>query len=185
MPTNQLQITTTKAPRPPAHWTETVLDFNGHSMPLVIGGDRDTTGRDVVVGVRFGPPSAHAAWLARAPRDDEALAPAVNQLQHYAAGEITGFDLALRLTGSDFQVAVWKELLNIPYGTTTTYGRVAAAVGRGPSASRAVGSAVGSNPVPIIVPCHRVIGSDGSLTGFGGGLDNKVALLSCEGVTAL
>ena len=79
---------------------------------------------------------------------------------------------------------MWKALLDIPYGSTTTYGALAAAIGR-PGQARAIGGAVGSNPVGIIVPCHRVIGANGSLTGFGGGLDNKVALLAREGVTAL
>jgi O-6-methylguanine DNA methyltransferase len=180
MTSNELQVTTGRTGGRPAYWTETVLDFGDHRMPIVIGGDVD-----IVVGVRFGTASDNAAWLAGSTRDDEVMSGAVRQLQSYASGQLTGFDLALHLNGSDFQVAVWKALLEIPYGTTTTYGRVAAAVGRGPSASRAVGSAVGSNPIPIIVPCHRVIGADGSLTGFGGGLENKTALLAREGVTAL
>lgn len=181
MITTELQTRTGRVDARPVHWTETVLDFAGHAMPLVVGADQ----HGIIVGVRFGPAADNAAWIAGGDRDDQALAPAVAQLQRYAAGEMTAFDLPIRLTGSDFQVAVWKALLEIPYGTTTSYGRVAAAVGRGPSASRAVGSAVGSNPIPIIVPCHRVIGANGSLTGFGGGLDNKVALLIREGVAAV
>ena len=79
---------------------------------------------------------------------------------------------------------MWAALTAIPYGTTTTYGKIAAEVGR-PTGSRAVGAAVGANPIGIVIPCHRVVGADGSLTGYGGGLDNKVALLRLEGVSAL
>ncbi|MBV9660924.1 MAG: methylated-DNA--[protein]-cysteine S-methyltransferase [Acidimicrobiales bacterium] len=153
-------------------------------MPVVVGcdaRDRETT----VVGLRFGRADDHPHWLAGARRDDELLRPAIEQLHAYAAGTLTSFALPLHLSGTPFQVAVWSALLEIPYGITSTYGRVAEAVGRPPSASRAVGSAVGSNPIGIMVPCHRVIGANGSLTGFGGGLDNKVALLTREGVGAL
>jgi methylated-DNA-[protein]-cysteine S-methyltransferase len=186
MKTTPIQVTTTSGPgrrigAMPAYWTESSLNFNGHQMPVVVGAD--PTG--VIVGVRFGPSHLNSRWLASGSRDDGALITAVTQLEAYAAGELTEFELPLHLIGSNFQLAVWKTLLAIPYGTTSTYGRVAASIGRGRSASRAVGTAVGSNPIPIIVPCHRVIGSDGSLTGFGGGLDNKVALLAREGVTAM
>lgn len=175
MMTDQLQTTIGRVGEP-AYWTETVLDFDGHPMPLVVGTDEYHT----LIGVRFGPAADNAAWIAGSDRDDEALAPVVKQLHRYATGEITAFELPIRLTGSDFQVAVWTALLDIPYGTTTSYGRVAAAVGRGPSASRAVGSAVGSNPIPIIVPCHRVLHSTGGLGGYTGGLDRKRLLLAIE-----
>ncbi len=104
---------------------------------------------------------------------------AVEQLDAYFAGELTEFDLDLRLPGTDFQRRVWAALQTIPYGETRTYGDIAAQVSA-PSASRAVGLANGRNPLSIIVPCHRVVGSTGSLTGYGGGLDRKRILLTLE-----
>ncbi|MFN3763308.1 MAG: methylated-DNA--[protein]-cysteine S-methyltransferase, partial [Anaerolineae bacterium] len=91
------------------------------------------------------------------------------------------FDLPLDLRGTPFQRRVWEELRRVPYGQTVAYGELARRVGR-PGAARAVGRAVGANPVPIIVPCHRVVGADGSLVGYGGGLEIKAALLRLEGV---
>lgn len=111
--------------------------------------------------------------------DASGLEPAIDQLAEYFAGERTAFDLPLRLTGTDFQKAVWDALREIPYGVTESYGQLAARIGR-PAASRAVGLANGKNPVSIIVPCHRVIGSGGSLTGYGGGLERKQRLLAFE-----
>jgi len=102
-----------------------------------------------------------------------------SQLAEYFAGERKDFDLPLSLSGTEFQVAVLEALQQIPYGETTSYGAVAKQIGR-PKAVRAVGAANGRNPIPIIVPCHRVIGSSGDLTGFGGGLDTKAALLRLE-----
>ena len=104
---------------------------------------------------------------------------ACRQLEEYFAGTRKEFDLPLHLSGSDFQVQVLKELQQIPYGETTSYGEIAKRIGR-PKAMRAVGAANGRNPIPIIIPCHRVIGSSGDLTGFGGGLDTKEALLRLE-----
>jgi len=101
------------------------------------------------------------------------------QLDAYFKGEIKDFDIPLDMYGTTFQRTVWKQLTEIPYGKTWSYGEVAAAIGR-PSASRAVGHANGCNPVSIIVPCHRVIGSTGKLVGYGGGLDRKRALLALE-----
>ena len=101
------------------------------------------------------------------------------QLDEYFAGERKVFDLPLHLTGTDFQVRVLEELQRIPYGKTASYGDIAKRIGR-PRAMRAVGAANGRNPIPIIIPCHRVIGSTGDLTGFGGGLDTKAALLRLE-----
>ncbi len=103
------------------------------------------------------------------------------QLAEYFAGTLNEFDLPLCPAGTGFQVQVWKALRDIPYGRTTTYGDLARTIGK-PSAVRAVGAANGANPIPIIVPCHRVIGSDGFLTGFGGGMKNKMHLLALEGV---
>ncbi|MET7416935.1 methylated-DNA--[protein]-cysteine S-methyltransferase [Streptomyces rubiginosohelvolus] len=103
----------------------------------------------------------------------------IRQLGEYFAGDRTAFDLPLNLAGTPFQRSVWAELLKIPYGETRTYGELAEELGK-PGASRAVGLANGKNPVGIIVPCHRVIGASGSLTGYGGGLDRKQRLLAFE-----
>lgn len=111
--------------------------------------------------------------------NEKPFAVARQQLEEYFAGERTAFDLPLHLSGTDFQVQVLQELQRIPYGETTSYGDIAKRIGR-PKAMRAVGAANGRNPIPIIVPCHRVIGSSGDLTGFGGGLDTKEALLRLE-----
>jgi methylated-DNA-[protein]-cysteine S-methyltransferase len=112
-------------------------------------------------------------------RDPAALRAAAAQLSEYFAGRRTAFDLALDLRGTALQRAVWDRLQAIPYGETITYTRLAADLGR-PAAVRAVGAAVGRTPVPIVVPCHRVVGSDGSLRGYAGGLDRKRALLDLE-----
>jgi methylated-DNA-[protein]-cysteine S-methyltransferase len=112
-------------------------------------------------------------------RDDAGLAHVVEQLEAYFAGELRDFDLPMEMHGTDFQRGVWASLCEIPYGETISYGELARWVGN-PKASRAVGLANGRNPVAIIVPCHRVIGADGSLTGYGGGLDRKVWLLEHE-----
>lgn len=117
----------------------------------------------------------HDGWE----RDDAAFPDAVEQLESYFAGERTEFDLELELVGTPFQRSVWAALLTIPYGETRSYGEIAAQIGS-PGAFRAVGLANGHNPIGIIVPCHRVIGSNGSLTGYGGGLDRKRALLALE-----
>ncbi len=114
---------------------------------------------------------------------DNAAAPlpeAARQLCEYFAGERREFDLPLRMHGTDFQKRVWRELTKIPFGETWSYGQLARRLDN-PSACRAVGLANGRNPIAIIVPCHRVIGADGSLTGFGGGLPRKQWLLAHEG----
>jgi methylated-DNA-[protein]-cysteine S-methyltransferase len=113
-------------------------------------------------------------------RDDSILPTVQQQLKEYFAGERSTFDVPLKLTGTPFQQRVWEALQTIPYGEVTTYGQLAATLGLVPGASRAVGLANGKNPVSIIVPCHRVIGSTGSLTGYGGGLDRKQRLLDHE-----
>jgi methylated-DNA-[protein]-cysteine S-methyltransferase len=112
-------------------------------------------------------------------RDDAHLADARRQLTEYFAGERTTFDLPLRPHGAPFQRRVWDALQRIPYGETTSYGELADEIGHAGSA-RAVGAANGRNPIAIVVPCHRVIGADGSLTGYGGGLECKRALLDLE-----
>jgi methylated-DNA-[protein]-cysteine S-methyltransferase len=112
-------------------------------------------------------------------RDDAGLAHVVAQLNAYFAGELTSFDLPTEMHGTHFQRQVWAELCEIPYGETISYGELARRVGN-PKASRAVGLANGRNPLAIVVPCHRVIGANGSLTGYGGGLDRKIWLLEHE-----
>ena len=112
-------------------------------------------------------------------RDDAWFADVRGQLDEYFAGTRTAFDVPLRLEGTEFQRAVWAQLCAIPYGSTISYGELARRVGN-PKASRAVGLANGRNPVAVIVPCHRVIAGDGSLGGYGGGLDRKTALLDLE-----
>jgi methylated-DNA-[protein]-cysteine S-methyltransferase len=110
---------------------------------------------------------------------DPLLADAAAQLDAYFAGELEGFDLPLSPGGTEFQRRVWSAVAAIPYGTTTTYSALAASLGQ-PSACRAVGAANGRNPLPIVVPCHRVVGSAGALTGYGGGLARKRRLLDLE-----
>jgi methylated-DNA-[protein]-cysteine S-methyltransferase len=111
--------------------------------------------------------------------DREPFAEVIRQLQDYFRGELKEFDVRVSLEGTAFQLGVWNTLRTIPYGETISYAQLAERIGK-PKAVRAVGLANGSNPIPIIIPCHRVIGSDGSLTGFGGGLPNKKKLLALE-----
>jgi methylated-DNA-[protein]-cysteine S-methyltransferase len=137
---------------------------------LLLSGD-GTELRSVEMAPHFPPDGAR--------HDPEALADAVAQLGEYFAGERLSFDLALAPVGTPFQQKVWAALREIPYGRTASYGELAAEIGQ-PTASRAVGLANGRNPIAVVVPCHRVIGRDGTLTGFGGGLDRKRWLLEHE-----
>jgi methylated-DNA-[protein]-cysteine S-methyltransferase len=136
---------------------------------------------EALVGLHFenAPILSHRRdWV----EDAACLAPARMQLEQYLHGERTAFDLPLAFEGTPFQQRVWHALTTIPYGTTTSYGELAKRVGEASwPGARAVGAANGKNPLAIIVPCHRVIGADGSLTGFGGGLPRKRWLLSHEG----
>jgi methylated-DNA-[protein]-cysteine S-methyltransferase len=125
--------------------------------------------------IRFAGAEPEDGWE----HDDDALKYATVQLRSYFAGKRRDFDLPLAPRGTEFQLAVWNALRQIPYGGTTTYAELARTIGR-PSAVRAVGAANGANPIPIVIPCHRVIGSSGSLTGFGGGLPTKRWLLEHE-----
>lgn len=106
--------------------------------------------------------------------------PLTRELSEYFAGKRRGFTFELAPKGTPFQLAVWNELLRIPYGSTISYAELARRIGR-PSAVRAVGAANGANPIPVIIPCHRVIGANGTLTGYGGGLERKQWLLALEG----
>ncbi|MBC7378824.1 MAG: methylated-DNA--[protein]-cysteine S-methyltransferase [Burkholderiaceae bacterium] len=120
----------------------------------------------------------NAAW--RVAADHPVLVKATRQLAEYFSGQRTHFDLPLDLQGgTSFQQSVWQALLAIPSGATTSYGEISSRIGK-PAAVRAVGAAVGRNPVSVIVPCHRVLGRDGALTGYAGGLERKTALLTLE-----
>ena len=133
-----------------------------------------------LAGAWFEAQKHHPAAISAPERqDDPLLQCAAQQLSTYFEGSDADFDVPLDLLGTPFQRAVWKELLGIERGATTSYGDIARRLGT-PSASRAVGAAVGRNPVSIIVPCHRVIGSGGALTGYAGGLERKTALLRLE-----
>jgi methylated-DNA-[protein]-cysteine S-methyltransferase len=112
----------------------------------------------------------------------EAFTAVIAQLGAYFAGTLTRFEVETTTRGTDFQRRVWRALETIPYGTTTTYGELAAGIGAPRAAVRALGSAIGANPLLVVRPCHRVIGADGSLTGYAGGLDRKSRLLALEGV---
>jgi methylated-DNA-[protein]-cysteine S-methyltransferase len=145
-------------------------------------------GEILLIGGREGLRGLHVAGHEHAPqvglgwvRDDSALLPVAQQLAEYFEGSRSAFELRLDLRGTCFQKQVWDALLTIPWGVTSTYGKVAAAIGR-PRAFRAVGAAIGANPVSIMVPCHRVVGSNGSLVGYGWGLERKRWLLQHEGV---
>lgn len=160
-------------------WDVADIRFGSVSIELLL--ERDS---DAITRVHFGRSlDPRVADRGERTRDPKALAGVASQLAEYGAGNLKDFELVLRPLGTEFQRQVWSALADIPYGTTTSYGKIAAEVGR-PKGSRAVGMAVGSNPIGIVIPCHRVIGANGSLTGFGGGLDNKVALLRLEGITA-
>jgi methylated-DNA-[protein]-cysteine S-methyltransferase len=129
-------------------------------------------GFDAAVG---GPPDA-------AHGGSPVLAEARRQLDEYFVGERRKFDLPVRPAGTEFQRRVWDVLATVPWGTTTTYGALAARLGLPAGASRAVGAANGANPLPVVLPCHRVVGADGRLTGYAGGLERKAMLLRLEGV---
>jgi methylated-DNA-[protein]-cysteine S-methyltransferase len=129
----------------------------------------------VLVGLWMGPTDVEGLG----PRDDAAFADVRDQLDEYFAGTRTSFDLAMRAPGNPLQLAVWKLISAIPYGTTRSYGDLARDLGDR-SLAQAVGTACGRNPLPVVVPCHRVVGADGSLVGFGGGLDRKRFLLDLE-----
>jgi methylated-DNA-[protein]-cysteine S-methyltransferase len=139
-----------------------------------------TASDDGLTGLQFSP---HLTGPDdRGQRDDAAFSAVVGQLEEYFAGRRTTFDLRLCPIGTPFQRRVWDAIADIPYGRTVSYGTVASRI-KQPTAARAVGMATGRNPIAIIVPCHRVVGADGSLTGFGGGLDRKTILLELEART--
>ena len=142
---------------------------------LLIAGDRETV-RRIEFPENGEPRKPHAGWIESSAGS---LEEAARQLREYFSGARKEFDLPLAPEGTDFQRAVWRELQNIPYGDTISYGELARRIGNS-NASRAVGAANGANPIPIVIPCHRVIGANGKLTGFGGGLPVKEKLLALE-----
>jgi methylated-DNA-[protein]-cysteine S-methyltransferase len=142
---------------------------------LLTGDGRALTGLWMLDAERH---SARAPGLTPSPAS---FAEVAAQLEEYFAGDRKEFTVPLAPSGTPFQLAVWTQLTRIPYGSTVSYGDIARALGKRPVAARAVGLANGANPISVVVPCHRVIGSDGSLTGYGGGLDRKELLLRLEG----
>ncbi|MDC0773727.1 methylated-DNA--[protein]-cysteine S-methyltransferase [Streptomyces sp. HD] len=158
----------------PIHWTE----LDSPLGRILLTGD-PTTGALTSLSVpdQKGGRTVQDGW-----RHDPALFRAAEeQLDAYFAGELKEFQLELSSAGSEFRERVWAALGSVPYGATTTYGEIAARIGASRAAVRAVGGAIGANPLLIVRPCHRVIGADGSLTGYAGGLDRKVRLLTLEG----
>jgi methylated-DNA-[protein]-cysteine S-methyltransferase len=147
-----------------------LLTGDGHALTGLWMLDADRHSARVQEGLRLEP---------------EAFGEVATQLAEYFAGDRKEFTVPLAPSGTPFQMAVWAELTKIPYGSTVSYGDIARALGKRLVASRAVGLANGSNPISIIVPCHRVIGADGSLTGYGGGLQRKDLLLRLEGVGSI
>ena len=140
--------------------------------PLLLAGDEHALTRLAFAGGAEIPD----AWQL----DDQRFSAERRQLDEYFSGTRTSFDVPVRLEGAPFDRAVWNALREIPYGTTASYGEIAAQIGR-PGRARAVGAANARNPIAIVVPCHRVIGANGTLTGYGGGLGTKRALLTLEG----
>lgn len=143
-------------------------------MDSPIGGLRIRASAGLVTAINFD------AVAAGNRVEDPLLDRAEEQLGEYFAGQRTCFDLPLAHDGSEFQQKVWSELVRIPYGETATYGEIARRLGYDNAVSRAVGSANGSNPIPVVVPCHRVVGANGTLTGYAGGLERKQILLQLE-----
>ncbi len=141
---------------------------------LLLAGDSEGL-RQITFSHNGSPARPDPGWQ----EDPSELVEVVRQLRAYFAGELESFNLSVTPDGTPFQQRVWSELLKIPYGETISYGELARRIGS-PNASRAVGLANGSNPIPIVIPCHRVIGSNGKLTGYGGGLPIKEKLLALE-----
>ncbi|HED65327.1 MAG TPA: methylated-DNA--[protein]-cysteine S-methyltransferase [Planctomycetes bacterium] len=151
-----------------------VVDLTGALVQLDFEGGRNAPTGESDLEELYQGRGVRLVW------DGAGLAEVRRQLASYFAGERTAFELALAPAGTPFQLRVWSELQRIAYGETLSYGELARRIGS-PKASRAVGLANGANPISIVIPCHRVIGADGSLTGYGGGMERKRALLELEG----
>ncbi|MFJ8629495.1 methylated-DNA--[protein]-cysteine S-methyltransferase [Streptomyces sp. NPDC093568] len=159
---------------PPVHWT----DFDSPLGPLLLTADPATGAlTSLSVPGQKGGRTVQDGWR----RDPTLFRAAEEQLAAYFAGELKDFQLELSTAGSEFRERVWAALDDVPYGSTTTYGEIAARIGASRPAVRAVGGAIGANPLLIVRPCHRVIGADGTLTGYAGGLERKIRLLALEG----
>ena len=154
----------------------TTITTAGLGTVQLIAGEHGLRGLHLEAQKHFTQPPADSVFDPTA----ELFVRAAQQLEAYAAGDLREFDLPVELVGSPGRVALWEQLRLIPYGKTTTYGALAAALGK-PGMAQAVGQGVGRNPIGIVVPCHRVIGADGSLTGYAGGLARKRQLLELEG----
>jgi len=148
--------------------------FSGF-LPSPIGLLEITSNGNSVTSIIF----RNKGYSIQAPKVNQIILSCINQLNEYFEGNRHNFELLTNPFGTEFQNRVWEKVCKIPFGETTSYGKIAKALGD-PKLNRAVGLANGANPVPIIIPCHRVIGSDGSLTGYAGGLDKKIWLLSHE-----
>jgi methylated-DNA-[protein]-cysteine S-methyltransferase len=148
------------------------------TMPSPIGELTLTSEADALTGLYMNLISPDVDWK----RDEARFEDAKSQLVRYFDGKLRKFDLPLELRGSPFQLDVWRSMQEIPFGETISYGELARRIGL-PKSARAVGRASGTNRIAIIIPCHRVIGTNGKLTGYGGGLDRKAKLLAIEGVT--
>ncbi|MFL4907830.1 methylated-DNA--[protein]-cysteine S-methyltransferase [Streptomyces sp. MMS24-I2-30] len=157
----------------PTYWTTVAAPIG----PLLLTAGPDGALTSLSVPGQKGGRTVGEDWR----RDPGPFRAAEEQLPAYLAGELKEFRLELRTRGSDFRERVWGALDAVPYGATTTYGEIAARIGAPRAALRAVGGAIGANPLLIVRPCHRVIGADGSLTGYAGGLDRKTWLLTLEG----
>ncbi|MEU1181005.1 methylated-DNA--[protein]-cysteine S-methyltransferase [Streptomyces sp. NPDC005820] len=157
----------------PVYWTS----VGGPLGPLLLTADPDGALTSLSVEGQKGGRTVRDGWR----HDPGPFRAAEEQLAAYFAGELKEFRLELRAEGSEFRERVWAALDTVPYGATTTYGEIAARIGASRMAVRAVGGAIGANPLLILRPCHRVIGTDGSLTGYAGGLERKIRLLELEG----
>ncbi|MEU6372379.1 methylated-DNA--[protein]-cysteine S-methyltransferase [Streptomyces sp. NPDC046909] len=161
------------------HTTTSTTTYTTTGSPLgellLVGGESGLVSLSMP-GQR-GAPTVRPEWR----RDDAAFAEAVDQLAAYFSGRLTRFDLRLDVRGTEFQRGVWEALDSVPHGTTTTYGALAARLGVARADTPAVGAALGANPLLIVRPCHRVIGADGSMRGYAGGVEQKVRLLTHEG----
>ena len=166
-------MTTTTTGTSVTYWTETDSPVG----PLLLTAAPDGALTSLSVPGQKGGRSVQDGWR----RDTGPFRAAEEQLAAYFAGELTDFRLPLRAEGTAFRERVWAALDDVPYGATTTYGAIAARIGVSRPAVRAVGGAIGANPLLILRPCHRVIGADGTLTGYAGGLDRKTRLLTLEG----
>ncbi len=163
--------------------TTSTVEMTMHTvMPSPVGDLRIVARDGAITAIEFTPFRGSASGDPVGPRDDEhpLLRDAVAQLTSYFARDLKEFDLALAPRGSAFQLRVWEQLRGVGYGDTASYGEIAHRLGMTNAASRAVGLANGRNPIPIVIPCHRIIGANGALTGYAGGLDRKRLLLELE-----